>query len=39
LKKRRDGARSDAMVKAILATAKPLGFGPTFEGHGLPQPK
>ncbi len=39
LKKKRDRARSDAMVKAILATAKPLGFGPTFEGHGLPLPK
>lgn len=39
LKKKRDGARSDAMVKALLATAKPLGFGPSFEGHGLPTPK
>jgi len=38
LKKKRDAARSDAMVKAILATASPLGFGLTFEGHGLPQP-
>ena len=37
LKKKRDRARSDAMVKAILATAKPLGFGVTFEGHGLPK--
>jgi len=39
LKMRRNAARSDAMVAAILATAKTLGFGPTFEGHGMPQPK
>jgi subtilisin len=39
IRRRRDAARSDAMVKAILATAKPLGFGPTFEGHGMPLPK
>ena len=39
LKKKRDAARSDAMVKAVLATATPLGFGPTFEGHGLPMPE
>jgi subtilisin len=39
LKKKRDRARSDAMVTAILATAKPLGFGPTFEGHGILLPK
>jgi len=39
LKKKRDGARSDAMVKALLTTAAPLGFGPTFEGHGLPMPE
>ncbi|MGI9022997.1 MAG: S8 family serine peptidase [Acidimicrobiales bacterium] len=38
LSMRRDGARSDAMVKAILATAKSLGFEPQFEGHGLPSP-
>ena len=36
LKMKRDVKRSDAMVKAILLSAKPLGFGPTFEGHGLP---
>ena len=39
LKRKRDGARSDAMVKALLATAKSLGFGPSFEGHGMPLPK
>ncbi|MDQ6798958.1 MAG: S8 family serine peptidase [Actinomycetota bacterium] len=39
LKMKRNAARSDAMVVAILATAKSLGFGPTFEGHGMPQPK
>jgi len=26
-------------VAAIVATAEPLGFGPTFEGHGMPRPK
>lgn len=36
LRRKRDAARSDAMVKAILATATPLGFGATFEGLGLP---
>ncbi len=39
LKMKRNAARSDAMVTAILASAKTLGFGPTFEGHGMPQPK
>jgi hypothetical protein len=34
----RPAPRSDAIVKALLATAKPLGFGPAFEGHGLAQP-
>ncbi len=34
----RDAARSDAIVKALLATAKSLGFGPNFEGHGLAEP-
>ncbi len=38
LKMKRNAKRSDAIVKAVLASAKPLGFGPTFEGHGLPQP-
>jgi hypothetical protein len=36
---KRNAARSDAMVAAIAASAKSLGFGPTFEGHGLPNPK
>ena len=38
LRGRRDSARSDAMVKAVLASARSLGFGPRFEGHGLPLP-
>ncbi len=38
LKNKRDATRSDAMVVALLATATSLGFGPTFEGHGLPMP-
>jgi len=36
---KRDIARSDAIVKALLASASSLGFGPTFEGLGLPKPK
>jgi subtilisin family serine protease len=36
---RRNASRSAAMVAAILATAQPLGVGPTFEGHGMPHPK
>jgi len=39
LKMKRDVKRSDAIVKAVLASATSLGFGPTFEGHGLPEPK
>jgi subtilisin len=39
VKMKRDVKRSDAIVKAVLATATPLGFGLTFEGHGLPEPK
>lgn len=39
LKARRNAARSAAIVQAIVASAHPLGFGPTFEGHGLPEPK
>lgn len=31
----RDASRSDAMRKAILASAHSLGFAPGFEGHGL----
>ena len=33
----RDQSRSDAIAKLVLQAAKPLGFGPTFEGQGLPQ--
>ena len=32
----RDQARSDAMANALLQEAKALGFGPTYEGQGLP---
>jgi len=39
LKMKRDAARSEAMVKAILASARSLGFDPPFEGHGLPNRK
>jgi subtilisin len=31
----RDQSRSDAIARLVLQTAKPLGFGETFEGHGL----
>lgn len=37
LKMTRNAGRSDAIVKAILAAAKSLGLGATFEGHGLLQ--
>jgi subtilisin len=33
----RDQARSDAMMQALLRDARALGFGPTFEGQGLPR--
>jgi subtilisin family serine protease len=33
----RDQARSDAITQALLQSARPLGFGPTYEGQGLPQ--
>jgi len=33
---RRDQARSDAMAQALLQAAKSLGFGPRYEGKGLP---
>ena len=33
----RDGARSDALVKAVLASARTLGFPPPLEGHGIPR--
>jgi subtilisin len=39
MKMRRNARRSEAIVKAVLATAIPLGFGPTFEGLGLPDPE
>lgn len=32
----RNQARSDAIIKALLQTARSLGFGPRFEGQGLP---
>jgi subtilisin len=32
----RDQARSDAMAQALLQAAKSLGFGPRYEGKGLP---
>lgn len=32
----RDQARSDAMAQALLQAAESLGFGPTYEGKGLP---
>jgi subtilisin family serine protease len=38
LKMKRDAKRCDAIVKAVLASATPLGFGLNFEGHGLPDP-
>lgn len=39
MKMKRNARRSEAIVKAVLASATPLGFGPTFEGHGLPNTK
>jgi subtilisin len=33
----RDQARCDATAQALFEAAVPLGFGPNFEGHGLPQ--
>jgi subtilisin len=38
LKKKRDANRANDMVKAVLASAKSLGFEPPFEGHGMPLP-
>jgi len=38
IKMKRNARRSEAIVKAVLASATPLGFGPTFEGLGLPDP-
>ena len=31
----RNQARSDEMAKVVLKSAKPLGFGPTYEGQGM----
>jgi hypothetical protein len=39
IKMKRNARRSEAIVKAVLPSAASLGFGPTFEGHGLPDPK
>lgn len=39
IKMRRNARRSEAIVKAVLASATQLGFGPTFEGLGLPDPE
>jgi subtilisin family serine protease len=36
---KRDASRYEAIVKAVLGSATSLGFGPEFEGHGLPQPQ
>jgi subtilisin len=36
IKMKRNVKRSDAIVKAVLGSAKTLGFGPTFEGLGIP---
>jgi subtilisin len=33
----RNQNRSDAMAKALLQAARSLGFGPKYEGQGLPQ--
>jgi len=33
----RDQSRSDAIAKLLFQSAQVLGFGPNFEGHGLPQ--
>ncbi|MDQ3897754.1 MAG: S8 family serine peptidase, partial [Actinomycetota bacterium] len=39
IKMKRNAKRSEAIVKAVLGSARSLGFGPTFEGHGLPDPE
>ena len=38
IKMKRDAKRSAAIVKALLVSATALGFGPNYEGHGLPEP-
>jgi subtilisin family serine protease len=37
IKMKRDRKRSDAIVKAALGSAKPLGFGAVYEGLGIPE--
>jgi subtilisin family serine protease len=39
IRMKRDAKRSAAIVKAVLASAAALGFGPDYEGHGLPEPE
>ncbi len=39
IKAKRNARRSEAIVKAVLASATLLGVGPTFEGLGLPDHK
>ena len=39
IKAKRNARRSEKIVKAVLAAATSLGFGPDFEGHGLPNKK
>ncbi|HEX4795135.1 MAG TPA: S8 family serine peptidase [Humisphaera sp.] len=33
----RDASRADRIVRLLLQSCKSLGFGPTFEGQGLPE--
>ena len=33
----RDQARSDEIARLLFQAAPLIGFGPDFEGHGLPQ--
>jgi hypothetical protein len=33
---KRDQARSDALLQIVFRAARPLRFGPAYEGHGLP---
>lgn len=35
LGRKRDAARSEAIARLLLRSARPLGFGPKFEGRGL----
>ncbi len=39
IKAKRNARRSEAIVKAVLASATSLGFASDFEGHGLPDKK